>query len=350
MPRAMAARGDQPGPAGAPAARISPEVGASGAGDEAGERGLAVAGDAGEAGDAAAAQGEVDGAQAGRAVGRDGARARGAAGPAGTGGIAGGGDLGADHQAGELVAVGVARSRRSPTRRPWRRTRTRSETAITSRSLWEMKTIERPSRHGEAERAEERLGLLRRQHGGRLVEDEDAGVAVERLQDLDPLALADGEVGDAGVGVDLEAEAARRGRAMRARGVAEAEAPERAGAEHDVLEHGEVVGEGEVLVHHADAGRERGARLAGRERAAHDLDGARVGDVVAEEDVHQRRLAGAVLAEKRDDLALVQGEADAVVGERAAPKRLVMPSRRRTTGAATAVSPRTSARCRRSRP
>ena len=71
--------------------------------------------------------------------------ARGAPGPRARRGISGGGDLGADHQAGELVAVGVARSRRSPTRRPWRRTRTRSETAITSRSLWLMKTMERPS-------------------------------------------------------------------------------------------------------------------------------------------------------------------------------------------------------------
>ena len=77
----------------------------------------------------------------------------------------------------------------------------------------------------------------------------------------------------------------------------------------------QVVGQREVLVHHADARRERGARVAGRQRRAHDLDGARVGDVVAEEDVHQRRLAGAVLAEERDDLALAQGEADAVVGE-----------------------------------
>ncbi len=38
---------------------------------------------------------------------------------------------------------------------------------------------------------EDLLGLLGRQHGRRLVEDEDPGVAVERLQDLDPLLPAD---------------------------------------------------------------------------------------------------------------------------------------------------------------
>ncbi len=62
-----------------------------------------------------------------------------------------------------------------------------------------------------AQDAEDLLGLLGRQHGGRLVEDEDPGVAVERLEDLDPLLPADRQGADLGVGIDLEAEA--RGRA-----------------------------------------------------------------------------------------------------------------------------------------
>ena len=57
-----------------------------------------------------------------------------------------------------------------------------------------------------AEDGEDLLGLLRRQHGGRLVEDEDPGVAIERLEDLDPLLPADGQLADLDVGVDLEAE------------------------------------------------------------------------------------------------------------------------------------------------
>ena len=44
--------------------------------------------------------------------------------------------------------------------------------------------------------------------------------------------------------------------------------------------------------------------------------------VQAVEDAHQRRLAGAVLAEQRQDLALPQLEVDRVVGERAAGKPL----------------------------
>ena len=38
--------------------------------------------------------------------------------------------------------------------------------------------------------------LGRRQHRRRLVEDEDLRAAVERLEDLDALRLADGEIGD----------------------------------------------------------------------------------------------------------------------------------------------------------
>ena len=56
----------------------------------------------------------------------------------------------------------------------------------------------------------EQLGrLLRREHGRRLVEDEDVRAPVERLQDLDALLLADGDVLDLRVGVDPEPELER---------------------------------------------------------------------------------------------------------------------------------------------
>ena len=61
-------------------------------------------------------------------------------------------------------------------------------------------------RREPAQDGEDLLGLLGSEDGGRLVEDEDARIAVERLEDLDPLLLADGQGVDPGVGVDLEAE------------------------------------------------------------------------------------------------------------------------------------------------
>ncbi len=73
-----------------------------------------------------------------------------------------------------------------------------------------------------------------------------------------------------------------------------------------------------MLMDHADSGGERGAGTAGRQRlgravGCRNQDAALIGRVVAEEDVHQRRLAGAVLAEQRQDLARVQVERDRVV-------------------------------------
>ena len=81
----------------------------------------------------------------------------------------------------------------------------RSATASTSRSLWVMKTIDLPWSIEAADDAEELVDLARREHRGRLVEDEDVGVAEQRLQQLDALLLADREVLDLGVGVDREA-------------------------------------------------------------------------------------------------------------------------------------------------
>ena len=86
--------------------------------------------------------------------------------------------------------------RPSPIVRPARSTVTRSATAITSSSLWEMKMIVRPSAAIARSVVEQRLGLLRGEHSGRLVEDQHARLAVERLQDLDPLLLADRQLPD----------------------------------------------------------------------------------------------------------------------------------------------------------
>ena len=49
------------------------------------------------------------------------------------------------------------------------------------------------------------VGLRRRQHACRLVEDEDVGAAIERLQDFDALLQTDRQLLDDGVRIDLEA-------------------------------------------------------------------------------------------------------------------------------------------------
>jgi hypothetical protein len=62
-----------------------------------------------------------------------------------------------------------------------------------------------PLRCHLAQRRDQRVDLLWRQHRRGLVEDQDAGVAVQRLQDLDALLLADGELPDARVGLHRQA-------------------------------------------------------------------------------------------------------------------------------------------------
>ena len=124
-------------------------------------------------------------------------------------------DRAADHQLGQLVTVRLGR-RRSATSLPSRSTTTRRLAAITSCSLWEMKMMARP-RSTSFQGREQRLGFLRRQHGGRLIQNQDAGIAVERLQDLDPLALADRKIGDAGVRIDRQAKRLRQLRQLGAR-------------------------------------------------------------------------------------------------------------------------------------
>ena len=85
----------------------------------------------------------------------------------------------------------------------------RSATASTSRSLWVMKTIDLPCVGEALDDAEELVDLAGREHGGGLVEDEDRRVAEQRLEQLDPLLLADRQVLDLGVGVDRHARSRR---------------------------------------------------------------------------------------------------------------------------------------------
>ena len=84
-------------------------------------------------------------------------------------------------------------------------------------------------------------------------------------------------------------------------------------AEDHVLGDGERRHEPEVLVHHADPGVERLARRGELDRLAVEADHALVGPVEPGEDVRERALAGAVLAEQRVHLALGRLEVDAVV-------------------------------------
>src|SRR5207249_8821680 len=168
------------------------------------------------------------------------------------------------------------------------------------------------------EHAEDLARLLRREDGGRLVEDEDPRVAVDRLEDLNALLLADGELIDAGRGLDIEPQLLReQPDPLRRLGEVEdlADANDLL-SENDVLGDREDRDQHEVLVHHADPACDRVGGVADRHGPAVDADLAFVRRDEAVEDVHERRLARAVLAEQRVDLAFAEVEVDRVVRER----------------------------------
>jgi hypothetical protein len=160
---------------------------------------------------------------------------------------------------------------------------------------------------------EEMIGLLRRQHRGRLVENEDLGATVKHLDDLDALLQPDREI--------LDDRVRRHGepviggetgeRLARPRGAAEKAVA--LGAEQQVLDHREAVDEHEMLMHHADAMGNRIGRATQVDDAARNADLALIGPKMAVEDVHQRRLAGAVLADQPADAAARDYEIDVAV-------------------------------------
>ena len=163
-----------------------------------------------------------------------------------------------------------------------------------------------------ADDREQLVDLLRREHRGRLVEDEQLRSAVQHLQDLDALLQSERDVLDASARLDHDLEALLE---LADPSFDRAPVEHRSHAlvtEHDVLRHGERRHEHEVLVDHPDAERDRVARSGDAYVLAVEADGAGVRVIEAVQDVHEGRLARAVLADERVDLALVHDEVHAL--------------------------------------
>jgi hypothetical protein len=139
------------------------------------------------------------------------------------------------------------------------------------------------------------------------------------------LLLADAQAADLALGIELEAVVAADLGEPGARPGAVAETPGPALADHQVFDHAEARHQVEMLMHHADAGGQRVGGPADRGCPAVDADDPGIGAVDAEQHVHQRGLAGAVLAQQADHLAAAQGQVHAPIGlDRA--ERLVDPA------------------------
>ena len=164
--------------------------------------------------------------------------------------------------------------------------------------------------------AEDELRFLLGERRGRLVHDEDAGLAGERAGDLDDALLGDGEALDQRVDVDRgEAELVEeRAGPLAHRPVVDHRearpALHRQVGERDVLGDGHVAHHRDFLGEETDAGSDGGARIGEDDLGAVDAHRAGVAGVDAGQDLDQRRLAGAVRAEERHHLAGLDDEID----------------------------------------
>src|SRR5260370_20506391 len=131
--------------------------------------------------------------------------------------------------------------------------------------------------------------------------------------------MADREIGDAAVDVDIEIDRGKPfARLVAHRRVVEKSIADDFMAEEQIGRDVEARYEIELLVDRGDSGGLRFARIAERDGLAVDLNLSLVRQMRARQDVHQRRLARAVLAEQRMDLAGIEREIDAAQRPRAA--------------------------------
>ena len=205
----------------------------------------------------------------------------------------------ADHRVGERGDGVVGDRASASTTAPSRSTVTRSQPSTTSPRRWVMITTARPSSARRRHTASSPVASVAGEHRGRLVEQQDPGVGVEGAQDLQPLLLAHGELGDRHAVAHVEAEALDElGEALAGHPGRRHERPGRPG-EDEVLRRRQRRDQREVLLHerHAAVG-ERSGRRARRparptaRRARRRVAPARRGSARASSCRHRSRRAG----------------------------------------------------------
>ena len=162
-------------------------------------------------------------------------------------------------------------------------------------------------------------GLLRGQDGGRLVQDQYIGAAVEHLDDLDRLLFGNSHVIYLAVRLDIKAVFfGDPGDFLSLAFQIEARTLLFLDAENDVLRRRKHIDQLEVLMDHADPVPEGILRRTDLHLFAVHIHFPLVRVVDAGDHVHQRRLATAVFPEDRQDLSVPHLEIHIVVCHNAA--------------------------------
>ena len=182
---------------------------------------------------------------------------------------------------------------------------------------------------------EQLSGIALVERRGRLVHDDDLRIERQRLGDLDQLLLGDRQRFHQRLGMDPGADTLEQlARALLHNGAVEQAAAARLKAEEDVVGDAALRQQAELLVEDADPGPARLDRMSEGNGLPAEQDFALVGAIDAAEHLHQRRLAGTVLAADGVDLAGLAIQADIVERPARRLKLLPMPRIDRTGVAA----------------
>ncbi len=178
-----------------------------------------------------------------------------------------------------------------------------------------------PARPQILQHAEEPLGVARAEAGGRLVQHQQPRVHRQRAGDGDELLLRRGQPPHDRARRDLRADAGelplRIGFHPPAIQQSQRPGPVRLASEEDVAGNVERVDDLELLVDDADAEAGGIGRAVHHDRRTVDGDVARVRPMDPGQDLHQRRLAGAILPDEPDDLSGGDVEVDAIESDHA---------------------------------
>ena len=164
-----------------------------------------------------------------------------------------------------------------------------------------------------ADDLEQNLHLCRRQGAGRLVHDQDAAVHRQGAGDFHDLLLAKAQLLDRGQRVDLFLQPLHQDLGLTLfLGEIDAGGAHDLPPHEDVVAHRQIGGEAQFLVDDRDAAIARLGRIGEGDRLAvqHDLARGRLNH--ARQDLHQRRFARAVFAEKRRHLPAMNVEVHAL--------------------------------------
>ena len=167
-----------------------------------------------------------------------------------------------------------------------------------------------------AQNGKQLVGLLRGEHGGGLVQNQDLRAPVQHLQNLHGLLFRNAHLVHRLLRVDFQTVIGAQLLDLGLQGLFARQLA--GGAQHDVLHGGEHLHQLEVLVDHADAQILRVHRGADAHRLPGHEDLAVVRMIDAGDHIHQGSFAAAVFAQQRQDLAVLYVQLDAVVGHHAA--------------------------------